>query len=81
LAEGFKTFEELHRFLRGVRILVSPQQIAWESSRIQRELSAIGARLGENDAWIAPSARAWGHRLVTRDEAFERVPRLRVARY
>ncbi len=81
LAEGFAEFGDLDRFLRGVRILMLPQQIAWEASRIQRELVATGARLGENDSWIAATARAWGQRLVTRDDAFERVPRLRVVRY
>jgi len=81
LAEGFSDYGELDRFLRGVRILMLPRQIAWESSRIQRELRDSGGRLGENDSWIAASARAWGHRLVSRDEAFQRVPRLRVVRY
>ena len=81
LAEGFRQFGDLDRFLRGVRILMLPQQIAWEASRIQRELAEVGGRLGENDSWIAATARAWGHRLVSRDHAFARVPRLRVVRY
>lgn len=81
LAEGFPEHGELRRFLGGVRVLALPQQIAWETSRIQRELAAVGARLGENDSWIAGTARAWGHRLVSRDEAFTRVPHLHVVRY
>jgi predicted nucleic acid-binding protein len=81
LAEGFPQYEDLGNFLRGVRVLMLPQQIAWEASRIQRELAALGARLGENDGWIAATARGWGRRLVSRDGAFERVPRLRVLRY
>ncbi len=81
LAEGFENYSGLERLLRGVRVLMLPQQIAWEASRIQRELALIGGRLGENDSWIAATARAWGQRLVTRDDAFERVPRLRLARY
>jgi predicted nucleic acid-binding protein len=81
LAEGFPEFDGLDRLLRGVRILMLPQQIAWEASRIQRELTETGGRLGENDSWIAATARAWGHRLVSRDNAFARVPRLRVVSY
>jgi predicted nucleic acid-binding protein len=81
LAEGFRDLNELQGFLRGVRILPLPQHVAWEASRIQHELITTGGRLGENDSWIAGTARAWGHRLVTRDGAFERVPRLRVVSY
>jgi predicted nucleic acid-binding protein len=81
LAGGFAAFDELDRFLRGARVLMLPRQIAWEASRIQRELAATGRRLGQNDTWIAATARAWGLGLVTRDEAFRRVPRLRVVRY
>jgi predicted nucleic acid-binding protein len=81
LAEGFEQHGDLQLFLRGVRVLPLPQQVAWETSRIQRELAAAGARLGENDSWIAGTARTWGHGLVTRDAAFGRVPRLRVLRY
>ena len=81
LAEGFADFAGLETFLRGVPVLMLPQQIAWEASRIQRELAALGGRLGENDCWIAATARAWGRPLLSRDTAFERVPRLRVVRY
>jgi tRNA(fMet)-specific endonuclease VapC len=81
LAEGFADLDHLTAFLRGVRILMLPQQIAWEASRIQRELAAVGSRLGENDSWIAATARAWGYRLVTRDDAFGRVSRLQLVRY
>ena len=81
LAEGFEDYRGLEVLLRRIPVLMLPQQIAWEASRIQRELAQTGGRLGENDSWIAATARAWGQRLVTRDDAFERVPRLRVARY
>jgi predicted nucleic acid-binding protein len=67
--------------LKHIRVLPLSQQVAWEASRIARELSAHGGRLGENDNWIAAAARVWGLRLVTRDTAFARVPRLNVVRY
>ena len=81
LTEGLFEFQDFDRFLCGVRVLMLPRQVAWEAGRIQRDLSGRGARLGENDSWIAAAARAWGHRLVSRDEAFGRVPRLQVVRY
>jgi len=81
LAEGFEDFRGLETLLRRIPVLMLPQQIAWEASRIQRELAQGGRRLGENDSWIAATARAWGQSLVTRDSAFERVPRLRLAHY
>jgi predicted nucleic acid-binding protein len=81
LAEGFREAGGLDWLLRRVRVLALPRQIAWEASRIQRELGAQGLRLGENDCWIAATARAWGMPVVTRDEAFKRVPRLQLAAY
>lgn len=81
LAEGLETSADLALLLRHVRIVMLPAQVAWESSRIQRELRATGGRLGENDAWIAGTARVWGFPLVSRDAAFARVGRVRVVGY
>ena len=78
LAEGFSDYEGLKTFLRGIKVAMLPLQVAWEGSRIQRELAQTGHRLGENDAWIAATAKTWGHRLVTRDRAFSRVRGLTV---
>jgi predicted nucleic acid-binding protein len=78
LAEGARSSADVDAILQQVKLLLIPKQVAWETSRIQREL---GRRLGENDAWIAGTARAWGMPLVTRDRAFSRVPRLRVVSY
>jgi len=64
-----------------VRTLGVPLHVAWEAGRIERELNASGRALGENDVWIAATARAWGMRLLTRDRAFQRVPRLNVVAY
>lgn len=81
LAAGVNEPEELDRLLRRVRVLMLHRQIAWEAGRIERELVQTGARLGENDNWIAATARTWGLQLVSRDAAFTRVPRLNVIRY
>jgi tRNA(fMet)-specific endonuclease VapC len=81
LAAGVDNPSELDALLRRVRIVGLPLQIAWEAGRIDRELAEIGGALGENDLWIAATARSWGMRLITRDRAFDRVPRLTVVRY
>ncbi len=81
LAEGFANPHDLSQLLKHIRVLPLSQQIAWEASRIARELNAEGGRLGENDNWIAATARAWGFRLISRDNAFSRVPRLNVVNY
>ena len=81
LAAGVENYSQLYGLLKRVRVLSLPMQVAWEASRIDRELSRIGERLGENDTWIAATARAWGMSLVSRDDAFRRVPGLRVVSY
>jgi predicted nucleic acid-binding protein len=81
LAAGVNRPEELDRLLRRVRVLMLHRQVAWEAGRIQRELAGMGAQLGENDNWIAATARIWGLWVVTRDAAFSRVPRLGVVSY
>ncbi len=57
------------------------RQVAWEAGRIERELAQAGSRLGENDKWIAATARARGLRLVSRDAAFTRVQGIGVVAY
>ena len=79
LAEGFAEHSQLDQLLRGVRILPLPRQVVWMGSRVQRLMRR--SRLGENDTWIAATALVWGKRLVTRDAAFSRVPRLTVVPY
>jgi predicted nucleic acid-binding protein len=81
LAAGFDSPEALDHLLRRVRVLNLHRQVAWEAGLIERALAATGSRLGENDNWIAATARVWGLRVVTRDEAFNRVPGLSVTHY
>jgi predicted nucleic acid-binding protein len=81
LAAGVNAPEELDRLLRRVRVLMLHHQVAWGAGRIERELAQTGSRLGENDNWIAATARAWGLRLVSRDAAFTRVHGLSVVAY
>ena len=49
--------------------------------RLKYALELMGARILENDMWIAASALQYGLPLVTRDAHFDRVPGLTVERW
>lgn len=72
-AEGFTDPRALLEFLAPFRVLQLSRAIAWRTAALQGSLTR---RLGENDAWIAATALAYGATLVARESAFERVPRL-----
>jgi predicted nucleic acid-binding protein len=72
-AERFLDPVALNEFVRPFRIVQLSRMIAWRAALLQTSLSR---RLGENDAWIAATAIAYGATLVGRERAFSRVPRL-----
>jgi predicted nucleic acid-binding protein len=72
-AEGFLDPVALNEFVSPFRIVQLSRMIAWRTALLQTTLSR---RLGENDAWIAGTAIAYGATLVGRERAFSRVPRL-----
>jgi len=72
-AEGFSSPRDVDEFLRPFRIIGLSRNIAYRAAALQVSLSQ---RLGENDAWIAATALAYGATLVGRERAFGRVPRL-----
>jgi len=72
-AEGFADPQALNAFIGHFRVVQLSRAIAWRMALLQTSLSR---RLGENDAWIAATALAYGATLVGRERAFERVPRL-----
>jgi len=47
------------------------------AAEIDRALIAAGARLGENDNWIAGFARYYREPVISRDTAFDRAPGVR----
>ena len=51
--------------------------VAKAAADLDREVRRSGQQLGENDNWIAGFCRYYREPLISRDEAFERVPRLR----
>jgi len=81
IASGFHSPEALGDLWGKVRVLGLPKQVAWEARQIERDLANRHARLGEDDIWIAATARTWGLTLVTRDPAFECVFGLNVQQY
>lgn len=72
-AEGFTDPRSLVEFLAPFRVAQLSRAIAWRTAVLQ---SSLSRRLGENDAWIAGTALAYGATLVAREKAFQRVPHL-----
>jgi predicted nucleic acid-binding protein len=72
-AEGYAMPRAAETFLRRFRVLQLSRAIAYRMATLQGRLPQ---RLGENDAWIAATALAYGARIVGRDAAFRRVPSL-----
>ena len=72
------TAAEARRFFRGYGRLALGRDLAIYAGRFQ---AGFPFALGENDLWIAATARYYGLSLVTRDKAFSRVPGLRVTGY
>lgn len=72
-AEGFLDPLALNEFVSPFRIVQLSRMIAWRAALLQ---TSVARRLGENDAWIAATAIAYGATLVGRDSTFVRVPRL-----
>jgi predicted nucleic acid-binding protein len=80
-ATGFKDLRDARAYLRRFPVIRITPESAFECSRIDRELLAIGRRLGENDNWIAGIARYYGQAVISNDRAFERVRGLKVHSY
>ena len=72
-AEGFLDPVALNDFVSPFRVVQLSRMIAWRTALLQ---TSLPHRLGENDAWIAGTAIAYGATLVGRERAFSRVPRL-----
>ena len=72
-AEGYTDVVAFNAFVSRFRVIQLSRAIAWRTGLLQ---SSLPQRLGENDAWIAATALAYGATLVAREKAFTRVPRL-----
>lgn len=70
------------RLCRPYPILPWSIEVAWHYGEIYRDLSARGQLIGGNDMWIAATALATGHSLVTNNHSeFSRVTGLTVETY
>ncbi len=63
------------------RVVLCDLDTSAEYGRIEYALELVGARIPENDLWIAASALQHGLPLSTRDAHFERIPGLTVERW
>jgi hypothetical protein len=72
-AEGYANPRDVEAFMSQFRIVQLSRAIAYRMAAMQANLPQ---RLGENDAWIAATALVYGAKVVGRDAAFVRVPRL-----
>jgi predicted nucleic acid-binding protein len=81
LAVMFADTREARIFLGNYRVLRLTPEIAYVASAVDRELIRLGARLGENDNWIAGFCCYYGQPIISRDRAFDRVRGLRRLAY
>lgn len=77
IAAMYADTQDARQVLSHYRQLRLTPEIAFTAAIVDRELIAVGARLGENDNWIAGFCRYYGQPVVSRDAAFGRVRNLR----
>ena len=81
LAAGMNTNEAARRLVSRFRRVNLFTEVALAAADIDRQLIGLGLRLGENDTWLAGTARYYGVPIVSNDADFDRVPGLRRLRY
>jgi predicted nucleic acid-binding protein len=81
IAVIFDSAAAVRQFLGPYRVLRLTPEIALVAARIDQEQISVGARLGENDTWIAGFCRYYGQPLISRDAAFDLVRGLRRLAY
>lgn len=65
VAEGYATLTGSQIALRHFGIVEIDEAIAWQASRLGRDLKGKGHHIGDNDIWIAATALAHGLPLVS----------------
>ena len=80
-AAGIRNEREARRFLRRFRMIALGRDVAFLASRIDREQSAKGLRLGENDTWQAAVAVRFGLTIVSADTDFDKTPQVKRRNY
>jgi predicted nucleic acid-binding protein len=77
VAAGFANSAAAWDYFKWWKIYALHRGIAEAAADVDRELSGVGQRLGENDNWIAGFGRFYREPVISADVAFDRVPRLR----
>jgi predicted nucleic acid-binding protein len=77
VAVSFPTTAAAWNYFKHWRVYPLHRGVADAAADVDRELIRAGERLGENDNWIAGFARYFREPIISRDTAFDRVPRLR----
>lgn len=81
IASGFETSREAWEYFKRWGILPVHRGVAEAAADVDREIMSLGQRLGENDNWIAGFCRYYRQPVISLDQAFDRVPRLRRIAY
>jgi len=76
-AVGFENSAAAWDYFKWWKIYALHRGIAEAAANVDRELAAVGRRLGENDNWIAGFCRYYHEPVISADVAFDRVPGLR----
>jgi predicted CopG family antitoxin len=77
VATGFQSSAAAWDYFKWWKIYPLHRGIAEAAADVDRELAAVGQRLGENDNWIAGFCRFYREPVISADVAFDRVTLLR----
>ena len=77
VAVSFPTANEAWEYFKRWNVYRLHDGIAKAAADLDREIRRSGLRLGENDNWIAGFCRYYREPLISLDQDFDRVPRLR----
>jgi predicted nucleic acid-binding protein len=81
LAASMPDNETAREFVSIFHLLHMKPEIGLAGAEVDRFLIRTGGRLGENDTWLAGTARYYGIPIISNDRAFDRVPGLRRIAY
>jgi len=77
VATGFQSSAAAWDYFKWWKIYPLHRGTAEAAADVDRELAAVGQRLGENDNWIAGFCRFYREPVISADVAFDRVTLLR----
>ena len=81
VAVVFPSSAEAWAYFKAWKVYALHRGVAEAAADVDRFLTRSGARLGENDNWIAGFCRYYREPVISQDAAFDRVPNLRRVLY